>query len=250
MMLRYMPLIKARGAGTLTVCCEPSIARLVRELPGVDAVIPKSPPLTAATFPQDIAWHCSTMSLPFACGTRLTTIPNQVPYLAAPELPVDLRSRLAALPGIKVGIVWGGNPQLAKDKLRSIPLREFGSLFAIPGISWLSLQKGESAAQLKDGDWPLHDWMDECQDFHDTAALLQGLDLVVTVDTSIVHLAGALARPTWLLNRHESEWRWLLDREDSPWYPTVRIFRQPSRGDWQSVIARLAGELKNLVSTR
>jgi ADP-heptose:LPS heptosyltransferase len=103
---------------------------------------------------------------------------------------------------------------------------------------------------LKDGDWPLHDWMDECQDFHDTAALLQGLDLVVTVDTSIVHLAGALARPTWLLNRHESEWRWLLDREDSPWYPTVRIFRQPSRGDWQSVIARLAGELKNLVSTR
>lgn len=250
MMLRYMPLIKNRGAGRLVVCCEPSLARIVEGVPGVDRVILKSPPLTPETFPPDLAWHCSTMSLPFACGTRLATIPDQVPYLTAPTLPAALQARLAALPGLKVGIAWGGNPQLQKDTLRSIPLQEFACLFDIPGISWVSLQKGEPAEQLRQGSWPVHDFMDTCQDFLDTASLMCSLDLIITVDTSIVHLAGALAKPTWLLNRHESEWRWMLDREDSPWYPTLRIFRQPKRGDWQSVIGRLAGEIRHLAATR
>jgi hypothetical protein len=142
---------------------------------------------------------------------------------------------------MKVGLAWAGNKTQKKDFLRSIPFEQLAPLLAVPGVQFISLQKGATA-----NDPALLDWMGECQDYLDTAALAQHLDLVISVDTSVAHMAGALAKPVWLLNRYESEWRWLLDREDSPWYPTMRIFRQPALHDWHSVIARITEELQKL----
>jgi len=116
----------------------------------------------------------------------------------------------------------------------------------IGGVSFVSLQKGKDADQLKQSGWKVHDWMDECEDFLDTAAVIEQLDLIICVDTAVAHLAGALGKPVWMLNRFESEWRWMLEREDSPWYPTMRIFRQSRSGDWDDVIARVASALKKL----
>ena len=110
----------------------------------------------------------------------------------------------------------------------------------------MSLQKGKDADQIKQSSRKIHDWMDECEDFLDTAAVIEQLDLVISVDTAVAHLAGAMGKPVWMLNRFESEWRWMLEREDSPWYPTMRIFRQSRRGDWDDVIARVASALKKL----
>jgi ADP-heptose:LPS heptosyltransferase len=117
-------------------------------------------------------------------------------------------------------------------------------LLDIPGPVFVSLQRGEEAKQLKESGRTLLDWMDECEDFLDTAALIEQLDLVISVDTAAAHLAGALGKPVWLLNRFESEWRWMLKREDSPWYPSMKIFRQSRPGDWDEVIARVATALR------
>jgi ADP-heptose:LPS heptosyltransferase len=114
------------------------------------------------------------------------------------------------------------------------------------GVAFVSLQKGDPAAELDEMGWPILDWMNECEDFSETAALVVNLDLVISVDTSVAHLAGALGKPVWLLNRFESEWRWQLDREDSPWYPTMRIFRQSALNDWDGVVERVASELGRL----
>ncbi|HEX8961573.1 MAG TPA: tetratricopeptide repeat-containing glycosyltransferase family protein [Rhodocyclaceae bacterium] len=242
MMLRYLPLIKAHGAGRIVIICEQALVRIFRSFAEVDEILVKRDSIDQLRFDR----HCSTMSLPFLFRTRLDTIPNRMPYISVPEgVGAKWRSRLAGYPGLKIGIAWGGNPTLVKDRERSIPLARFAPLMSVPGITWVSLQKGEPASQLKALAWPVVDWMDECDDMQDTAGLIDALDLVVSVDTSVVHLAGALAKPVWLLNRFGSEWRWMLEREDSPWYPSLRIFRQPSRGDWESVLARVAAELRN-----
>jgi len=141
----------------------------------------------------------------------------------------------------------GGAPLVrAKDELRSVPLACFAPLFFIPDVSFFSLQKGEGAGQAASAQWRIHDLMSQAHDLLDTAALVLQLDLVISVDTSVAHLAGALGKPVWLLNRFESEWRWMLGREDSPWYPTMRIFRQDKPGDWDPVVSRVADALKNL----
>jgi hypothetical protein len=191
--------------------------------------------------------HCPLMSVPHLLGTSLDTIPNIVPYIDVPKELVDAwQMRLQPLNGLKVGLVWAGGKQTAKDHLRSVQLAQFRPLFSAADVQFINLQKGDPKNQLAASGFPIVDWMDECVDVMGTAALIANLDLVISVDTSMAHLAGALGVPVWMMNRHESEWRWLLEREDSPWYPSMRIFNQQLPGEWDAVIRKMAGELERL----
>jgi hypothetical protein len=201
--------------------------------------------------------RCPMMSLPLAFGTTLETIPANIPYLRADSsLATTWRCRLAATSGLRVGLVWAGSARfgdaelMATDQRRSLPLADLAPIASIEGCSFVSLQLGPPAGQAKSppAAMKLHDYTDEIHDFMDTAALIQSLDLVIGVDTSVVHLAGAMGKPVWLLNRFDTCWRWLLDRDDSPWYPTMRIFRQPRPGDWASVVRSVTDALRKFVT--
>ena len=247
---RYAALIDATARVILEV--PRPLVRLCSSLPGIAGVVAAGDPLPAFDL------HCPLLSLPRAFGTTVETIPGKVPYLTAdPEQVAAWRERLDALPGcLRVGLVWAGSPRPsfrsanAIDRRRSTTLAQFAPLAAVPGASFVSLQKGAAAEQTRSSPPGLviHDWTDELQDFADTAALIEALDLVISVDTSVVHLAGALAKPVWIVNRFDSCWRWMLDREDSPWYPTARLFRQRRRGDWDEMIGRMAAELARIVA--
>lgn len=246
MMMRFLTFFKQRGVKRLIVYCEPNLKHVFQTLSSVDEVISTDELL----FIEQIDYYCSMMSLPYLFQTRLDTIPHCVPYLFAPEKKTKKwRTLLKNVIGFKVGLVWAGNILNKNNFTRSIPLNKFSILRTINGIKLISLQKGEDASQLKYLNWDILDWMDACDDFMDTAALIDQLDLVISVDTSVAHLAGALGKPVWLLNRYESEWRWLLDREDSPWYPSMRIFRQKERGDWDPVIRMITDELTKLTQS-
>jgi hypothetical protein len=196
------------------------------------------------------------MSLPLTFATQIDTIPAQIPYLAAtPETSAYWRDRLGAKTRPRVGLVWNGGfrphqPELhAVNARRNIPLQIIARLNH-PEIDFVSLQKGEPAESellaLKDVLWPennLYNAANELEDFADTAGLIEHLDLVISVDTSTAHLAGAMGKQVWLLNRFDTCWRWFEHRDDSPWYPTLRLFRQTERGDWAGVIARVAAAL-------
>jgi tetratricopeptide (TPR) repeat protein len=249
---RYVPLVAERG-GRAILECYPELVRLFSRLPGVERVVP-----TGSLGPEGlgaIAWHCPLMSLPLAFGTRVETIPADLPYLS-PD-PADRSrwaQRLARLAGAKVGLVWAGNPRPEDpvnhriDRRRSLALGQLAPLLATPGIAFVSLQKGPPAAQAQGTG--LLDWGGELGDFAVTAALVANLDLVISVDTSVAHLAGALGRPVWLLSRHDACWRWLEGRDDSPWYPGMRIFRQQAPGDWPSAIDPLAAALADWAAQR
>lgn len=244
---RLVPQVAALG-GTVVLEVPYTLARLVRTMPCVPRVIPHNEP------PPDFDLHCPLMSLPLALGLTLETIPATVPYLRVdPDQGLAWRLRLAALPGLRVGLVWAGNPRTADpaanaiDRRRSMRLAQFGPLGAVPGISVVSLQKGPPATQSQapPPGLALTDWTAELWDFADTAALIAGLDLVISVDTAVVHLAGALGKPVWVLNRYDACWRWLHDRTDSPWYPTARLFRQRVYGEWDSVIEEVIAALRD-----
>jgi hypothetical protein len=185
------------------------------------------------------------MSLPLAFGTRFETIPAPIPYLGAPPEHVERwRTRLGERPGPRIGIAWSGSTTLKNDLNRSIPLATLAPLRR-EAVTLVSLQK-----EIRDSDRPalaegrpILTFEDEIADFRDTAALASLMDLVISVDTSVAHLAGALGRPLWLLLPLSPDWRWRLEREDTPWYPQARIFRQPALEDWASVIARVAAEI-------
>jgi hypothetical protein len=193
--------------------------------------------------------HCPLMSLPHALGTTLTTIPAMVPYLSpSPARLAAWRKRLGGLAAPRIGVAWAGNPQHSNDVRRSIALPALLPMLTAAPASIVTLQK-----ELRPGDAELlaqHPRItplgDELVTFDDTAAAMATLDLVIAVDTSIAHLAGALARPVWILLPFVPEWRWLLDRDDSPWYPTARLFRQTMRDDWTDVIARVGAEIGKL----
>lgn len=242
MMLRFLPALKERYRfQKMIVMCESSLLRSVKSLSVVDEVM-----LSHTGFYDDplIDYYCPTMVMPYLVDASLESISN-VPYMSvAAEAKTYWTQQLADLQGFKIGLVWGGNKELVQDALRSIPLEACAPLFKMQGITWVSLQKGEPATQLKEFAWPIVDWTEELKDFQDTAALIEALDLIIGVDTSVIHLAGALGCPTWLLNRYGSEWRWMLDGEISPWYPTVRIFRQQAFNDWSGVIEKVAVELE------
>jgi hypothetical protein len=240
MMMRYLPLLKESGARCLAVCCEPALVRLVQQVAGIDEVFSD---VESPDWPSRFDVHSPTMSLPLGFGTTIDTIPRRVPYLNVPEaLSRKWRETLSDLPSPRVGLVWSGGKQSQADADRSIALASFAPLLANRRIGFVSLQKGPGASQLVHGRRGIADWMDGCDDLLDTAALISGLDLVISVDTAVAHVAGALGKPLWLLNRRSSEWRWMLRRGDSPWYPSARIFRQ--RGpDWAHVIDEVAAAL-------
>jgi tetratricopeptide (TPR) repeat protein len=247
---RYVPLVAARAGRVILEVQRPLVA-LMGTLAGGAQVIARGDPL------PDFDAHCPLLSLPFAFDTQLDTIPASAPYLAAVEAKTTAwRHRLGARDKPRIGLVWAGDPrkQLPNahriDRQRSIAFDGIARLLEIPGCEFYSLQKGEQAtSQLRTS--PLRnlviDWTDDLGDFSDTAALIENLDLVIAVDTSVPHLAGALGKPFWLINRYNTCWRWLLDREDSPWYPTARLFRQDKTRSFEPVIARVAAALQDYV---
>jgi Tfp pilus assembly protein PilF len=243
MMLRYLPLLRARGAARITALCFPALAQTFGTV--ADHVL--IDPDDIASYQFDC--YCPSMSLPLHFGTRADTIPNAVPYLQPPPAARKAWGGcLAQLPGLKVGVVWAGGKSFKRDAQRSLVLSQLAPLMAIDGVHWISLQKGQAAEDLADVDWRILDWAYHCDDLMDTAALIEQLDLVISVDTSVAHLAGALGKPVWLMSRFEGEWRWIDGRTDSPWYPSMRIFQQPAVADWDSVLAEIARALAPLAA--
>jgi tetratricopeptide (TPR) repeat protein len=241
--VRYVPLVQQRG-GRVLIHCQDCLAPLLLGVHAVEAVIPHSKPMQPA--------DCATalLSLPALFATTPDTIPCDVPYLHAdPARRARWRSWLDEQPGRKVGVCWQGNPLHADDARRSIALAALAPLAQVPGVRLVALQPRDGRDQLAQHGEALRLLdpgvsADEAGiGFLELAALLCELDLVVTVDTAVVHLAGALGVPTWLALAFQTDWRWLVGRADTPWYPTVRLFRQTQRGDWPGVIARLAQEL-------
>ncbi|MGH7102672.1 MAG: tetratricopeptide repeat protein [Acetobacteraceae bacterium] len=213
------------------------LVRLVATLPGIESVIASGDPLP----PFDV--HCPMLSLPHRIGTTLETIPRSVPYLiAAPGSVAIWHGRLGGARGLKVGLAWAGNPDYPADRRRSIEPTLLRALLETPGATFISLQPGAPPAGM-----PILTFPDEIRDFADTAALVAALDLVISVDTAAVHLAGALGKPVWLLNRFDTCWRWLRERTDSPWYPTLRQFRQSQPGDWPGVMAAVEAALARVI---
>jgi hypothetical protein len=264
---RYLGPLIEQGA-TVVFEVMPSLVALLRSLPAAISSIAPGEPLpptlriVARGEPLPLVdYYCPLLSLPLAFDTQLDTIPAAVPYLAAdPARIASWAPRLQQLPGLRVGIAWQGNLQVERliwARGRSIPLAAFAPLADLPGVSLVSLQKGPGSEQLRDVSFrdrvlDLGDDLDCGPDaFLDTAAVMVSLDLIITSDTSIAHLAGALARPTWVALNASPDWRWLLDRTDSPWYPTMRLFRQPARNSgWDPVIAELATALTQRVAQR
>lgn len=246
---RYLPLLKEQGAAHITLVCRPTLADLMRTLDGVDAVISLD---EANNLGREFDYWTLPMSLPLHCHTTLASIPARIPYLRAPDARVaSWSSRLPPSNGkLRVGVVWRGNPMHANDAKRSLPgLSLLAPILATEGAQFLSLQVGSSANELADAGH-LIDLSSGIKDFADTAAILQQLDLLITVDTAAAHLAGALGKPCWvMLPAYRTDWRWMRERTDSPWYPgSMRLFRQRNNQDWSAVAAEVAAALSDLVS--
>ena len=239
---RYLPLVQARGAGVALIARPDMHALLRTAFPGV-ALYGDAGQVAAERFD----FQCALTSLPLHLGTVLETIPSAVPYLRAdPERVAHWRRRIGP-DGFRIGICWQGNPSASVDMRRSMKLAEFAVLESVPGVRLISLQKKDGLDQLEDARMRLEtlgEAFDSGPDsFVDAMAAMECVDLVISPDTSIAHVAGALARPVWVALKHVPDWRWMLDREDSPWYPTMRLFRQDEPGDWRGVFARMRREL-------
>jgi tetratricopeptide (TPR) repeat protein len=240
--IRYAPLIADRGARVF-VSCAPELKPVIATVVGIDRIFTGG----VGEKISDANWYAPIASLPHIFHTTVQTIPAEVPYVAAEaDRVARWRERLAQDDALNVGIVWAGTPLHQNDRARSCKLSDFSPLAAVEGVHWYSLQKGPAVKQL---DTPpagmkITHLGDELHDFGDTAALLQCLDVLISVDTSVVHLGGALARPVWALLARGPDWRWMLDRDDSPWYPTLRLFRQTRSGEWGPVLERAAEALR------
>lgn len=245
---RYASVLRADGAARVDILCHPALKTLFATLDGIDAVYAFDEALPLLRWD----WWTPPLSLPFYCRTRLDSIPARLPYLqpdtARRQAWAAELERVTPPAHLRVGLVWKGNPRFENDADRSLPglaaLEPFG---AIAGVRWFSLQKGagEDEAANAPAGLPLADPGPRLHDFADTAALIANLDLVIGVDTAVMHLAGALAKPCWLLlPDYKTDWRWLAGRADSPWYPGVmRLFRQARMGDWAGVIAEVTAAL-------
>ena len=239
---RYARLAAARGA-RVVLEIEPPLRDLLATLEGVSEIVALGEPLP----PFD--YHCPLSSLPLAFDTVLETIPSDVPYLSIPDHPRDWRPWLGPAKGPRIGLVWSGNSQHSNDRNRSIELEKLLPLLDIEA-QFISLQKDlrPRDAAILGGRSDIRDAGPELKSFSDTAALLSCIDLLITVDTSVAHLAGALGRPTWLLLPYVPDWRWLLDRDDSPWYPSLRLFRQADTAAWPPVIQRVKDALQEMAA--
>jgi len=244
--VRYLPMISARG-GQLVLEAQPPLESLLRQNPSFGSIVAIGDALPI----YDI--QVGLLSLPGIFKTDMSNIPATVPYIEVDPLVVRRwRQRLGEPAGLRVGLVWAGNPRFPGDKRRSITLESFAPLLKIPAVAFYSLQVGSAGEQAKapPAGANLTDLGPDLRDFTDTAAVLLQLDLLIAVDTSVVHLAGALARPVWTLIPYVPDWRWFMDREDSPWYPTMRLFRQRRLDDWSDPIERVTSALCQLVAAR
>ena len=260
--IRFAPLVKARG-GIVLLICQPRLLRLVARCVGVDLAFDGS------SFQPDCHFHAPLMSLPAILGNTLGTIPSRVPYLATdPVLVEHWRSELARVIGLEndtraetprrsdhgrlarpflIGIAWKGSPTHRLDRWRSFPLAQFAPLAELPGVRLISLQTDDGVDQIAPivGRLPIIELGGRRQrDFAETAAIMAHLDLVISADTAVAHLAGGLGKRVWVGLSSLGDWRWLVGREDSPWYPTMRLFHQTTLGDWDSVFQRMTNALK------
>jgi tetratricopeptide (TPR) repeat protein len=244
--VRYAPLVKRCG-GTVVVTCPPALAHLLQGMTGIDQIVTEGgrlPPIDVQT---------PILRLPGLFGTTADNIPADVPYLRAdPTLVEKWRGQLPPGPRLRVGIVWQGSATHKGDRYRSMPLAQFETLAKVPEVDLVSLQVGPGAQQVADVSFPVIDMGSrfDRKSLDDLAATIANLDLIVSVDTAVVHLAGALGMPVWVLLPFAPDWRWLLERSDSPWYPTMRLFRQTRRGDWGEVLERVAKQLARLQAAR
>ena len=243
--VRYIPLL-ARRAGKVSLRVHQELVGLMRQsMPGIDVFGDRGDP---EPFDCDTA----LMSLPHFLKTRFETIPADVPYLtASADVVAKWATRLAPMQGLRVGIVWGGNPEHTNDKRRSLDAARLAPLFEVPGASFASVQFGPRAAELKALKGAAKSVLDlsrELGDFAHTAGAIMALDLVISIDSSAAHLVGALGKPVWLLTSHVADWRWRLGREDNAWYPNMRLFRQQADEDWSPTIARVENALRALAA--
>ncbi len=232
---RYFPIVAEYG-GRVVVECHPLVIPLLQTVGGIDQLVRKRGKLP----PFDV--QIPFLSLPLAVGTTLETIPCGAGYIKADSRFVDMwRERLSGLKGPRVGLCWQGNPKFPGDRWRSIPLKHFTGLFNGRSTTFVNLHKGVGEPQIEECGLTdrMVNFSPQVKSFMDTAAIMENLDLVITSDTSVAHLAGALGRPVWTLLQSVPDWRWMLEREDMPWYPTMRLFRQQTRGDWEGLLRRV-----------
>lgn len=243
--IRYAPLVAGRG-GRVVLEVQPGLRRLAETVAGVAEVVAQGEPLPAFT------WQCPLLSLPLAFHSDLESIPASIPYLHAPSEAVEAWSRRLAGPELRVGISWAGNPRHTREKQRTVPVALLAELAKIPGTRLYSLQKGPVTAQLSELPDPtaITDLSAEQSDFSDTAAIVANLDLVISIDTSVAHLTGAMGKPLWVLLHESPDWRWLTERTDSPWYPSARLFRRQSGENWEAVLQRLRPEMEKLAQEK
>ena len=248
--IRYLPLVKERG-GRVVFVCQPPLARILTGFAGVDVLVPRGSLLP----PFDV--QAPLLSLPGIFRTSVDNAPARIPYLSADSALIEhWRRQLAPVQDFMVGIAWQGRPTFRDDARRSIPLKHFAPLAQIPGVRLISLQKGPGTEQLAAAasQFPvltLDAKMDEANGaFMDTAAVIKNLDLIISSDTAVPHLAGALDVPVWVALPLCPDWRWLIKGDKTAWYPTMRLFRQTRYGRWEDVFERLAENLRNLVSNR
>jgi hypothetical protein len=245
--IRYAPLV-AKSGGVVVVECQPSLAGLFATVEGVSKVVGDGEPLP----PFDL--HVPMLSLPFVFKTEPETIPSKVPYLAIDPARGQFWRDWLGDDGsrLKVGLVWAGRTSNFQQGMRAIQLRQLLPLLDVSGVNFVSLQMDGRAGQIFDtpGASNIRDPREHIGDFADTAALIAQLDLVITIDTAVAHLAGALGVPLWVMLPFAPDWRWFLHREDSPWYPTARLFRQQRILEWDPVIAKVRAELQSLVQSR
>jgi tetratricopeptide (TPR) repeat protein len=243
--VRYIPLVKSRCQRVIFETRK-SLIPLLQGFPGIDKIVVRSSyPNSAENW--DI--YVPLLSLPKIFETKLETIPAKVPYIYADAGKVAYWQDRLAGNEFKVGIVWAGRPLHTNDRNRSCKLKQFLPLSKIPGIQLIGLQKGEATAQTQNmpAETVLTNYGEEFEDFTDTAGLIENLDLVISVDTAVAHLAGAMGKPVWVLLPFVPDWRWMMNREDSPWYPSMRLFRQKTHGEWAPVFQRVEEELTTLV---
>lgn len=246
--VRYLPLVRARG-GHVVLECQPGLQRLLRQSDLCGEVVQRT-----VTGQLDVPFDCHLplLSLPRVFGTSLATVPADIPYLQAEAWNIDRwRRRFSHDASFKVGVVWAGRPTHEDDQNRSMPLQFFVRLGEVPDVALYSLQKGSAVEALN--QLPVAHAVinldNELEDFADTAAAIMRLDLVITVDTSVAHLAGALGRPVWMLLPYAPDWRWLMEREDCPWYPSMRLFRQAASGNWEEMFTRIKDALGATVAS-
>jgi hypothetical protein len=239
MFARYIPRVKALG-GRVILETQLPLLDVARTCKGVDEAFPQG----ASLPPFDL--HASLLSLPWLLRTELHSIPAEIPYLDVPQ-QVPHKQAIAELLALaethrklRIGLVWAGNPDHKRDAERSIPAKALAPLAILPGVAWFSFQFDPRDSPPLPNLVPLSSMLGN---FSDTAYALSGMDLVISVDTALAHLSGALGIPTLLLLAYQPDFRWLLGRDDSPWYPTMRLYRQPTFGDWGSVVQKLVADL-------